>query len=217
MDVNIWDVGGGIPRRLATHAADDSLPSWSRDGRSIYFCSNRSGSFEIYRMPSTGGNAVRITSNGGTFSAESTDRQHLYFSKTFPSFTDPRPGVWRMPVAGGQEELIIEDANRALWQVMDDGIYYVAFQSPTMRFFDFATRESRTLLDLEDVADVQGSPLDQVGAAQVAVAIALTLPAEQSHPVKMVQQRKRILASCVQQVLEANAFQLSLFLYFPNK
>jgi Tol biopolymer transport system component len=148
-DIHVVDAAGGIPRRLTTEMDDEALPSWSRDGRSIYFCSDRSGRFEIYRMPSTGGDAVRITSNGGTFSDESFDGRYLYFSKTFPT-SEPRPGIWRMPVDGGQEELIVEDANHALWQVMDDGIYYVKFQSQSVMFIDFATRQSKHLLDLED-------------------------------------------------------------------
>ena len=42
---------GGAPRRLTPLAADAFVPSWSRDGRWIYFCWNREDDFEIWKMP----------------------------------------------------------------------------------------------------------------------------------------------------------------------
>lgn len=39
--------GGGVTRRLTRHPATDRFPSWSRDGRWIYFSSDRSGSLQV--------------------------------------------------------------------------------------------------------------------------------------------------------------------------
>ena len=36
--------------RLTNHPADDLVPSWSRDGRSIYFGSTRTGSYQIWKV-----------------------------------------------------------------------------------------------------------------------------------------------------------------------
>lgn len=41
---------GGKPRRLATSPADDAVGSWSRDGKSIYFASDRSGEWQVWKM-----------------------------------------------------------------------------------------------------------------------------------------------------------------------
>ena len=50
-DVLLIDAAGGPPRRLASTPYYESLPSWSRDGRFVYFSSNRSGRFEVWRVP----------------------------------------------------------------------------------------------------------------------------------------------------------------------
>jgi len=38
---------GGKPRRLTNNPADDAVASWSRDGKSIYFMSNRSSEWQV--------------------------------------------------------------------------------------------------------------------------------------------------------------------------
>lgn len=38
------------PARLTDSPALDLAPSWSGDGRSLYFASNRSGAWEIWRQ-----------------------------------------------------------------------------------------------------------------------------------------------------------------------
>jgi Tol biopolymer transport system component len=39
-DVYVISAEGGNPRRLTTEAFNEALPSWSRDGAWIYFCSD---------------------------------------------------------------------------------------------------------------------------------------------------------------------------------
>jgi Tol biopolymer transport system component len=80
---SIWsiDVDGGGLRQMTHGSADDSVPSWSRDGRWIYFSSNRTGRFEIWRVPSEGGAEEQVTHHGGYFARESLDGQTLYFKR----------------------------------------------------------------------------------------------------------------------------------------
>ena len=59
----LWlqSVEGGTPRRLTELASNASEPSWSPDGRSLYFLSTRSGSNQLWRLDLTGGEAQAVS------------------------------------------------------------------------------------------------------------------------------------------------------------
>ncbi len=69
-------------QRLTDNPADDMLPAWSPDGRSIAFVSTRDGNPELYVMDSHGQNQRRLTFNpGGDWRpAWLPDSQHLAFT-----------------------------------------------------------------------------------------------------------------------------------------
>lgn len=48
-DLYAISASGGAPSRLTRTAAEDLVPRWSRDGRWIYFSSNRTGNWEAWR------------------------------------------------------------------------------------------------------------------------------------------------------------------------
>jgi TolB protein len=58
------DAGGGEAKRLAQSNSIDTEPTFTGDGKTIYFVSDRGGSPQIYRMPSGGGNPERVTFSG---------------------------------------------------------------------------------------------------------------------------------------------------------
>jgi dipeptidyl aminopeptidase/acylaminoacyl peptidase len=61
---DLWLVGvdGTGLRQLTTHPGSDGSPAWSKDGRSIWFLSTRSGSSQVWRLPVDGGEAEQKTS-----------------------------------------------------------------------------------------------------------------------------------------------------------
>jgi Tol biopolymer transport system component len=63
LDIYVAPAGGGPERRLTDHPAPDALPRWSRDGRWIYFTSERSGNWQIYRIRPDGGEPERVRTN----------------------------------------------------------------------------------------------------------------------------------------------------------
>ena len=67
---------------MTTDPANDDIPSYSRDGKWLYFASSRTGRNEIWKMAAEGGAAVQVTKNGGLVAFESTDGKWLYYSKS---------------------------------------------------------------------------------------------------------------------------------------
>lgn len=53
-----------LVHRLTNNNAIDTEPFWSKDGRSIYFTSDRSGSPQIYKINVATGSTERVTSTG---------------------------------------------------------------------------------------------------------------------------------------------------------
>ncbi len=68
-------------RQLTDDPADDLLPAWSPDGRTLAFVSTRDGNPEIYVMDSSGGNQHRLTFHptGDWRPAWRSDSRHLVF------------------------------------------------------------------------------------------------------------------------------------------
>ena len=132
-------------RRITTDPTDEVVPHYSLDGHWIYFGSNRSGSWQIWKVPSDGGSAVQITREGGMSAVESADGQFLYYCGYFAQ----KKGIWRVPVSGGPETLTLNrDIFQFHWDLRDGGIYFIdssANRLPTISFFDFATRGVRGL------------------------------------------------------------------------
>jgi len=59
---DLWRVpaAGGDAVLLTTHDAVDAGPVWSHDGKLIAFTSNRYGNYDVFVMPSGGGQATRL-------------------------------------------------------------------------------------------------------------------------------------------------------------
>ncbi|MEW6363365.1 MAG: S9 family peptidase [Acidobacteriota bacterium] len=60
-DIYLAPVDGAWLRRVTTHEANDSQPQWAPDRQFIYFLSTRSGSSQVWRIPSGGGESEQVT------------------------------------------------------------------------------------------------------------------------------------------------------------
>jgi len=61
-EIYLMNIDGSNPRRLTNSNAFNGSPAWSRDGRTIYFYSDREGgAFRIWAMDADGGHARALT------------------------------------------------------------------------------------------------------------------------------------------------------------
>ena len=106
------DADGSNQRRLTNNGYSDEAPSWSPDGHSIAFTSDRDGNTEIYVMNADGSNQRRLTNNG--YSDE--DPSWSPDSRSI-AFTSDRSGDWEiyvgnLQVSGGVQgssaDLVVE-------------------------------------------------------------------------------------------------------------
>jgi Tol biopolymer transport system component len=133
---------GGRPRVLA----HGYTPSWSHDGRWIYFGTRQSGRSEVWRVSAAGGDPVRVVEGSGPL--ESADGRTLYFRRVFAS------GVLtaRSLETGAEQDVLDSLAGLgAQYFPVEDGIYYVARPNAAMpfalelRFLNSATGTMTTL------------------------------------------------------------------------
>jgi Tol biopolymer transport system component len=117
----VLDAQGAPPRRL-TEGATDVYPSWSADGRWIYFGSDRGGDWQVWKIPAGGGAAVQVTEQGGYVGRESADGETLYFTHR------AQDGLWQMPAAGGPESLVFDQLrsfDASNWSLAAGGVYFI--------------------------------------------------------------------------------------------
>lgn len=101
----------------------------SRDGRWIYFVSDRTGRPQIWKIPVRANvgeaKAVQVTRNGAVNGMiESPDGKYLYCLK------DGTLGpVTKVPAEGGEETPVLPSVFRSNFAVAEEGIYFVP--SPT--------------------------------------------------------------------------------------
>lgn len=139
-DVYVVDGQGGGLRRLTDSASDETAPAWSHDGRYVYFASDRTGTWQVWRQPVDGGDPVQVTTQGGRMATESRDGRTLYFVK------HEAPGIWRLPLpdssalASGLGDAFtlpydttaearvvdgLEPADWGNWSLARDGLYFL--------------------------------------------------------------------------------------------
>jgi Tol biopolymer transport system component len=128
-DVYVVDVDGGTPRRLTREPSEEGTATWSRDGRFVYFHSDRSGKQELWKAPAEGGAAIQLTRGGGYYGVEWPDG-FIYYSRV------PQGGLWRMPATGGEEtEIVRESVGFLGWTLAGRGLYYLSAEQRGGGFF----------------------------------------------------------------------------------
>lgn len=152
-DVHVVSPEGGEPRRITTEPSNEVRPSWSRDAQWIYFGSDRSGTWQVWKVPAQGGTAVPVTRHGGREAQESPDGRFVYYHKS------STPGIWRVPIEGGEEVQVLDQGEQGHWSLLEGGICLLnrkATPDPAIELFDLTTRRLARITSLPKEA---ASPL----------------------------------------------------------
>jgi hypothetical protein len=99
----------------------------------------------IFRCPASGGDAVALSANPGSFPSESYEEEKLYF---FLNTTSRALAVISLKPAGPESVLISMPAvsDQTMWTVVPEGIYFEpADSSQSIRYFDFASKQVRQI------------------------------------------------------------------------
>jgi TolB protein len=111
-------IAGGTPK-LVTPSGPSYWHGWSPDGKTLAFCGERDGAFNVYTIPAAGGEETRLTTKGFNDGPEfSPDGRFIYFN----SDRSDRMQVWRMkPDGSGQEQVTSDDYNNWFPHLSPDG------------------------------------------------------------------------------------------------
>ena len=150
-EIYVVELPSGVPQLVKTiPGADNLAPSWSHDGKWIYFASKQDGApFQTWKIPFKGGPPVQVTKNGGIGAIESADGLSLYYSKYETG------GVWKMPSNGGQETKVLDQPHAGGWfdwALAEKGVYFMKSSKlleTTINYFDFSTQKTTTVATLD--------------------------------------------------------------------
>ena len=123
----VLPIEGGIPKRITT-TAPSYIHSWSPDGNTIIFTSQRDGNFDIYSVSPDGGKETRLTTDpayddGSEFTP---DGKYIFFN----SVRSGHMQIWRMKADGSEQtQFTHSDFNDWFPHISPDGkfIVYISF------------------------------------------------------------------------------------------
>jgi Tol biopolymer transport system component len=151
---HIWsvDAEGGTPRRLTTQAGNENVPTWSRDGRYIYFSADRGSGRDIWRVLASGGIPERLTRGvKGFFACESADGKSLLFQPE-----DADTSLMVMPLSGGEVRELAKCVRNSAFGVGRHGVYYVPCDpgsDPQVHVLDLKTGRDQRLGTLDGLRE----------------------------------------------------------------
>jgi len=130
--------GGGTARQM-TPLGPSYWHGWSPDGRTLAYCAERGGNFDVYSLPAAGGEEKRLTTAPGLDDGPdfSPDGKYIYFNSERTGLMQ----IWRMkPDGSDQEQVTTDDHNN-----------WFAHPSPNGKWIVFLTYEK----------EVKGHPANQ--------------------------------------------------------
>jgi TolB protein len=118
---------GGSPV-LITDKGPSYLHGWSPDGKTLAYCAERNGQYDIYTIPVDGGQETQLTDLPGLDDGPeySPDGRHIWFNSVRTGLMQ----IWRMETDGSNPvHMVNEEANCWFPHVSPDGnwVVYIAY------------------------------------------------------------------------------------------
>lgn len=132
--VYVLPLTGGAPV-LITPIAPSYLHGWSTDGRTLAYCAERNGEYDVYTIPVQGGVETRLTDAPGLSDGPeyAPDGEHIWFNSVRTGLMQ----VFRMKADGSEQTQMTfdEDANSWFPHVSPDGsqVAYIAYRKGDVR------------------------------------------------------------------------------------
>jgi hypothetical protein len=103
---------GGNPR-LITKKGPSYWHGWSPNGKTLVYCAEREGDYDVYTIPAGGGKETRLTRSPGLDDGPeySPDGKTIYFN----SVRTGQMKIWRMHADGSRQEQVTLDDEYADW------------------------------------------------------------------------------------------------------
>jgi WD40 repeat protein len=104
--IYILPITGGTPKQI-TPIGPSYWHGWSPDGKTLAYCAERNGKYDIHSMPVDGGNETRLTTAPGLNDGPdfSPDGKYIYFN----SDRTGNMQIWRMNADGSDQTQITTD------------------------------------------------------------------------------------------------------------
>jgi len=105
--VYVLPISGGEPR-MVTPNSPSFWHGWSPDGKTLAYCAERNGNFDIYTISVNGGKETQLTFTDGLDDGPdfSHDGKYIYFN----SFRSGSMQIWRMKTDGSNQEQLTNDS-----------------------------------------------------------------------------------------------------------
>ncbi|MDR2037692.1 MAG: transporter [Bacteroidales bacterium] len=110
--IYILPKNGGIPQ-LVTPMAPSYLHGWSPDQKLLSYCAERNGNFDVYLIPATGGEEIRLTTAEGLDDGPefSPCGKYIWFNSVRSGLMQ----IWRMKTDGSEQTQMTSDQERNSW------------------------------------------------------------------------------------------------------
>lgn len=118
---------GGRPE-LITPLAPSYLHGWSPDGKTLAYCAERNGNFDVYTIPATGGRETRLTTAEGLDDGPeySPDGKKIWFNSVRSGLMQ----IWKMNADGSEQEQVTKtERNNWFAHISPDGekVVYISY------------------------------------------------------------------------------------------